>query len=151
MFKSNDSIKFYLFHILVAIILSYCWIAVAQSYVNYAKSHNGLSVVEHLKMIYRHGSILKCFYDPILTFMVPPLSISAYFSLRKKEFLWTHLALVVFVCLVLYEMDWFMIKEPTGKVFFFSYLGLVEYSLRIILVFILQGILFYKTKKEFNF
>ena len=151
MFKSNDSIKFYLFHIVVAAILSYCWLAVAQSYFNYAENNNGMTVAEHLELIYKHGSVYQCFYDPLLTFSVPPLTLIIYYSLKKKKHFWAHFALITLLILIIIEMDWFMIKEPTTKIFFFSYLRLLEYSLRVIMVFVFQGLLFYKTKKEFNF
>lgn len=151
MFKSNDSIKFYLFHIVVVAILIYCWLAVAQSYFHYAENNNGMTVAEHLTLIYKHGSVFQCFYDPLLTFSIPPLTLILYYSLKKKKHFLAHVTLIILLILIITEMDWYMIKEPTTKIFFFSYLRLLEYSLRVMMVFAFQGLLLYKMKKECNF
>ena len=81
MFKSNDSIKFYLFHILVVSILLYSWAKVAFSSISFAENHEVMSILEDLKFTYYVGSIINRFYDPLLTFTVPPLSLIIYYCL----------------------------------------------------------------------
>ena len=151
MLKSNASIKFYLFHILLASVLVYCWVAVAFSYFDYASRYNAMTVSGHLKMIYNYGSVFRAFFDPLLTFTLPPLTLAIYGCLRKKMYFPAHIFLAVLTAIALLQMDWFTIKEPTGKIFLFSYLGLLEYSLRILVVFLFQGVIVYKTRKALNY
>ena len=152
MFKSNDSIKFYLFHILVVSILLYSWAKVAFSSISFAENHEVMSILEDLKFTYYVGSIVNRFYDPLLTFTVPPLSLIIYYCLVKKRYFYVHLSLCVLLGLILCEMEWYMIKEPKGNfIFFFSYLRLLEYSLRVAMVFVFQGVIIYQTKKALQY
>ena len=118
MFKSQESIPFYLYHIFILAIVIFCWVSVALSYLNYPSY---ISVLEYLKGL-TFSNFYTFFNDPVLAFTLLPFSFLILYCFNKKRYLSVHILLVILPCVIVLESNYYFVEEGS---FIYTRVGLV--------------------------
>ena len=144
MFRSQESIPFYLYHIVILAIVMFCWIAVMFSYLN-CSSYK--PIFEFLKSC-SLSSIYRLFYDPFLAFTLLPLSFMILYCFNKKRYFKVHVFFIILPGVIVLEFEHYFVEEGS---FIYSRLGLVIYSMKLLLILSIQAYVFWVTKKALKY